>query len=198
MECEPFLKSNSHDILILCETSLDDSIDSGNFSMTDYLPIVQNNSITHICIALQLKRRKDFLLHRLISGKLYRFLLMFLAAFTKLIVLRLCPLSTTLFNFMYGVLFYFLQASWYKKTDMWCFARLNIIIYFLVMWPWKTFLNLFRCVMLCDVWYTFLCPYKLCNNCLLRCISLTWFCFKEYQSFLWNSGLTQLDCFCET
>ena len=103
VECEPFLKSNSHDILILYETSLDDSIDSDNFSMTDYLPIVQNNSITHICIALQLKRRKDFLLHRLISGKLYRSLLMFLAAFTKLIVLRLCPLSTTLFNFMYGL-----------------------------------------------------------------------------------------------
>ena len=58
VECESFLKSNSHDILILCETSLDDSIDSGNFSMTDYLPIVQNNSITHICIALQFKRRR--------------------------------------------------------------------------------------------------------------------------------------------
>ena len=31
--CESFLESNSPDILALCETNLDDSIDSGNFSV---------------------------------------------------------------------------------------------------------------------------------------------------------------------
>ena len=31
-DCEFFLESNSPDILALCETNLDDSIDSGNFS----------------------------------------------------------------------------------------------------------------------------------------------------------------------
>ena len=31
VECESFLESNSLDILALCETNLDDSVDSGNF-----------------------------------------------------------------------------------------------------------------------------------------------------------------------
>ena len=36
-ECEFFLESNSPDIFALCETNLDDSIDSGNFSVRGYL-----------------------------------------------------------------------------------------------------------------------------------------------------------------
>ena len=36
--CESFLESNCPDILALCETNLDDSIDSGNFSVRGYLP----------------------------------------------------------------------------------------------------------------------------------------------------------------
>ena len=33
VECESFFESNSPDILALCETNMDDSIDSGNFSV---------------------------------------------------------------------------------------------------------------------------------------------------------------------
>ena len=40
VNCESFLESNSPDILALCETNLDDSIDSGNFSVRDYLPLI--------------------------------------------------------------------------------------------------------------------------------------------------------------
>ena len=47
-ECESFLESNSPDILALCETNLDDSIDSGNFSVRGYLPLIQKDSITHM------------------------------------------------------------------------------------------------------------------------------------------------------
>ena len=36
VDCESFLESNSPDILALCETNLDDSIDSGNFSVRGY------------------------------------------------------------------------------------------------------------------------------------------------------------------
>ena len=39
-ECESFLESNSPDILALCETNLDDSIDSGDFSVIDYLSLI--------------------------------------------------------------------------------------------------------------------------------------------------------------
>ena len=47
-DCESFLESNSPDILALCETNLDDSIDSGNFSVRGYLPLIQKDSSTHI------------------------------------------------------------------------------------------------------------------------------------------------------
>ena len=46
--CKSFLGSNSPDILALCETNLDDSIDSGNFSMRGYLPLIRKDSGTHV------------------------------------------------------------------------------------------------------------------------------------------------------
>ena len=48
VDCESFLESNSPDILALCETNLDDSIDSGNFSVRCYLPLIPKDSSTHI------------------------------------------------------------------------------------------------------------------------------------------------------
>ena len=46
--CKSFLESNSPDILALCETNLDDSIDSVNFSVRGYLPLIQKDSGTDI------------------------------------------------------------------------------------------------------------------------------------------------------
>ena len=40
IDCESFLESNSLDILVLCETNLNDSIDSGNFFVRGYLPLI--------------------------------------------------------------------------------------------------------------------------------------------------------------
>ena len=48
VDCEFLLESNSPDILALCETNLDDSIDSGNFSVTSYLPLLRKDSNTHM------------------------------------------------------------------------------------------------------------------------------------------------------
>ena len=47
-DCESLLESNSPDILALCETNLDNSIDSGNFSVRGYLPLIQKDSSTHL------------------------------------------------------------------------------------------------------------------------------------------------------
>ena len=47
-ECESFLESNSPEILALIETNLGDSIDSGNFSVMGYLPLIRKKSITHM------------------------------------------------------------------------------------------------------------------------------------------------------
>ena len=48
VDCESFLESNSLDSLALCETNLDDSIDSGNFSVRGYLPLIRKDSSTHM------------------------------------------------------------------------------------------------------------------------------------------------------
>ena len=48
VDCESFLESNSSNILTLCETNLGDSIDSGNFSVRGYLPLIQKDSHTHM------------------------------------------------------------------------------------------------------------------------------------------------------
>ena len=48
VDCESFLESNYPDILALFETNLDDSIDSGNFSMRTYLPLIRKDSSTHM------------------------------------------------------------------------------------------------------------------------------------------------------
>ena len=89
VECEYFLESNSPDILALCESNLDDLIDSGNFLVRflvrRYLPLIQNDSIAHMMV-LQFMWRKDFFCTRLISRKLWGFLLTFLTCFTSLSV----------------------------------------------------------------------------------------------------------------
>ena len=48
VECESFLESNSPDILAICETNLDDSIDSGKFFVRGYLSLILKDSITHM------------------------------------------------------------------------------------------------------------------------------------------------------
>ena len=48
VDCKSFLESNSPHILAVCETNLDDSIDSGNFSVRGYLPLIQKDSSTNM------------------------------------------------------------------------------------------------------------------------------------------------------
>ena len=40
VEYDAFLETNSPDILSLCETNLNDSIDTGNLSRRGYLPLI--------------------------------------------------------------------------------------------------------------------------------------------------------------
>ena len=48
VECESFLESNSPGIFSVCETNLDNLIDSGNFSVIGYLPLIRKDSSTHV------------------------------------------------------------------------------------------------------------------------------------------------------
>ena len=47
-ECESFLELESPEILTLCDANLGDSIDSGNFSVRGYFPLIRKDSITHM------------------------------------------------------------------------------------------------------------------------------------------------------
>ena len=61
VDCKSFLESNSPDILSLCETNLDDSIDSGNFSVRVYFPLIWKDSGTHMDgLAVYVKERLLF------------------------------------------------------------------------------------------------------------------------------------------
>ena len=54
-------ESNSPGILAMCETNLDDSIDSGNFSVRGYLPLIRKDSSTHMHgLAVNVKERLPF------------------------------------------------------------------------------------------------------------------------------------------
>ena len=62
VDWESFLRSNFPDILALCETNLDDSIDSGNFSVRAYLPLIRKDSSTYMH-GLAAYVKEDFLSH---------------------------------------------------------------------------------------------------------------------------------------
>ena len=48
VDCKSLLESNSPDIFALCETNLDISINSGNFSVRGYLPLIRKVSSIHM------------------------------------------------------------------------------------------------------------------------------------------------------
>ena len=61
VDCESFLESNSPDTLALCQINPDDSIDSGNFLVIGYLPLIRNDSSTHMHgLAVNLKEGLPF------------------------------------------------------------------------------------------------------------------------------------------
>ena len=64
VDCESFLESISSDILAICETNQDDSIDSGNFSVRGYLPLIRKDSSTHMHgLAVYVKEGLPFAQH---------------------------------------------------------------------------------------------------------------------------------------
>ena len=61
VEFQSFPESNSPEIVALCEANLDDSIDSGNFSLTGYLSLIRKDSTTHMhCLAVYVKEELPF------------------------------------------------------------------------------------------------------------------------------------------
>ena len=100
VDCESFLESNSPDILALCETNLDDSIDSGSFSGRGYLPLILKDFNTHMHgLAVYVKEGLPFARDLSLENSAE---FLFSTGFTSLIVLLLFPLSITFFIFMHS------------------------------------------------------------------------------------------------
>ena len=110
VDCESFLELSSPDIPALCETNLDDSIDSSNFS-EGYLPLIQKDSTTHVRSTTHmhgpavyvkdgLPFARDLSLENCVFDLCFRLaLLQCLPSF---------PLSITFFIFMHSFWFYFI------------------------------------------------------------------------------------------
>ena len=107
VECESFLESNTPDICALCETNLDDTIGSVNFSVRVYLPLIRKNPNTHIhVLAVYVKEGLPFARDLSLENSADSYL--FSTGFTSLSVLLLFPLSITFFVFVHGFSFYFI------------------------------------------------------------------------------------------
>ena len=102
VECEYFLISNSPDIPALRETNLDHSIDSGKFSVRDYLFLIRKDSITHMHdLAVYVKERLLFA-RDLFPEKSADSYLGFRLALLLSVSLLLLPLSITFLIFMHS------------------------------------------------------------------------------------------------
>ena len=106
VECETFLESNSPDILALCETNLDDTIDSGNFSMRGYLPLIRKDSSTHVHGLAVCVKGLPFTWDLSLENSADSYLCFRLALLH--FVLLLFRLSTTFFVFVHGFWLYFM------------------------------------------------------------------------------------------
>ena len=111
VDWEYFLESNSLDILALCETNLNDSIDFGNFSVKGYLPLIRKDSSAHVyCLTVYL--REGLPLARDLSPENSADSYLFsLNSFTSHNFLLPSHLSITLFVFVHAFWFYFILGE---------------------------------------------------------------------------------------
>ena len=80
VHCECFLESNSLGILALFEINLDFSIDSGDFSVRSYLPLIQKDFTTHMHgLTVYLKGGLTFVLVLSLENSVYSYLCFWLA-----------------------------------------------------------------------------------------------------------------------
>ena len=106
VNCESFGESNFPDILALSETNLDDSIDTGNFSVRGYFLLIWKDSSTHVHgLTVYVKEGLPFA-RDLSLEKSADFYVLDWLYFIQ--CLTFFPLSISLFIFVHGVWFYFI------------------------------------------------------------------------------------------
>ena len=106
VDCESFRESNFPDILALSETNLDDSIDTGNFSVRGYILLIWKDSSTHMHgLAVYVKEGLPFARDLSLENSADSYVLHWLYFIQ---CLTFFPLSITLFIFAHGFWFYFI------------------------------------------------------------------------------------------
>ena len=108
VECESFPESNSPDILALCKTNLDGSIDSSNFSVRGYLPLIWKNFVTHMHgLAIYVKQGLPFAQELSLENSADSYLFFWLALIHS-VSYFFFPLSITIFVVIHGFWFCFM------------------------------------------------------------------------------------------
>ena len=112
VDCKFFLESNSPDVLVLCETNLGDSIDSGNFSMRGYLPLIPKDSSTDMhSLTVYVKERLPFARDLSLENQADSYLPFWLPLLHSVSDFFL-RLSITFFIFLHSFWFYFIWHRW--------------------------------------------------------------------------------------
>ena len=114
VDCESFLESNSPDIVALCETNLDDSIDFGSFYVRGYLPLIQKDSTTHMHgLAVFVKEGLPFAQDLSLENYADSYLLYFTQCLTSFSSTNLLCLYTWFF-----ILFHLTQMRFSRSTHL--------------------------------------------------------------------------------
>ena len=108
VDCKSFLESNSPDVFALCETNLDDSIDSDNFCVRGYLPLIRKDSSTHMHgLAVYVKEGLPFAQDLSLEKSAVSYLC-FWPALLDSVSYLFFPLLIPFFVFVYSFWFYFI------------------------------------------------------------------------------------------
>ena len=127
-----FLERNSPDILAQLEINMDDSINSGNFSVTVYLRLIQNHSITHMYL-LAVYVKEELRLH---GTCLWKFLQILTYGFNSLYLTQFLT-SFSSFNhplYLYAwflILFHLTEMMFSWSTHLLMFLLLETLMSFI-------------------------------------------------------------------
>ena len=109
VDCKSSLESNSPDTLALCQTNLDDSIDSGHFSVRGYLPLIWKDSCTHMhSLTFYMKKGLPFPQDLSLEKPSYSYLCFQLALYFTQCLTSFSSINH-FFIFVLGFLFYFID-----------------------------------------------------------------------------------------
>ena len=124
VECKFFLESNSPDILALCVRNLDDSIDSGNFSIRGFFLYAERILLLMHGLAVHMKEGLPFAQDLILENSADSYVC-FQMALLHLMSYFFFP-SITFLAFMLSFWFYFIKHTWGSLSEPHVFMCLSL------------------------------------------------------------------------